>query len=950
MALKESMSRFDVSASYMLMAFSVTDTAYGTMAFRISDASFVATNVTGGPMASPAVVSWGSFRKFLPIEGKGRQSPASVVLDADCVLIPTDGNTRITVATLLREVNLRDVAVTVYQWNSEVTTFDVVWFGYITGITDSVTVHGKSTITLGMVDSRRAVTTPISDIVVKDVFANAPSESLGKMVPRAYGNWRETFDALDDVRPILFGLPCNASPGVLIDDSTVVSTAPYNTFRFLKMDGTSTAEDIDAFLQSSTVLGGDYLMYIEETDTYAQLVDHSPSSSSSSVQTDAKKTGLIWLPLRLSEEGPLTTVGYEDELYKCINENTDDFVTLAKDDELAWRMPQRMIPTGCTVSSAKILVDARNENIDGKIRFGIWNNQESGGANWLGASKSQLFQTVNFPTTRARYFTTTANEYDANDCKTHVGSYDTDKEFSRGEFFGADSGNNFDPLQVAVWNVATIGTPNIYIYNVALLLKVRMPHRWVYRQGGKEYTQEDIPSLYWRKRFYQFATLEPVAGLAERSIYAITGKFQKDDGSGTYTGTANQRINKASEIVHHLLHKIGGESVNTTSGTLGNFTDSRTENVADESHIECSFGPEVTSYLEAKDHISSEYPVITYQEDGTWRIVKDEMNPHSSQMYRSSSDPVMIEAFDIVDGSLAVEEDSIRDIVNRVTLNYGYSASVGGYKHQLRYDHPLSQDRFGVLPEITVNSKYVHRRSLDTVPAAATYLSKYHGRKSARPRLRVKLSLTQKFYDLKRGHVLTFGDSMESAGYTCPAYRCGRLDYQYFRGDSSPANQADDTTPTYLPAGNLTNETYFVASQQYPSLTFELGSTAGVYSTVANGWEYHDGASWTVLSNVKRDDGGDPLEVFKLTSQTRIVSWDWPTLTTWKKSELTIASAARGPGYAVRMKYSTSSVATSGTSVTRIPAKWRGRVFVVEEATRKPGRYSPMEVVLREVM
>jgi len=360
----------------------------------------------------------------------------------------------------------------------------------------------------------------------------------------------------------------------------------------------------------------------------------------------------------------------------------------------------------------------------------------------------------------------------------------------------------------------------------------------------------------------------------------------------------------------------------------------------------CEFGIVQVTLSEAIDLLQSRFPMQLHLENFIWQCIPDDMNPHSSRTYRSTSEVLTVGPNDIGSVSFVVTETPYSSIENSVIFNYSHGYPDRGPGANVAYVNQLSKMYFGERDQLVIDEPIVHQSNYESAAvSAATVMAQWYGRRQARPRLIVKVRLTQKFYDLKRGHTLEFA-GLESVGIECPAFRCGLLDYYHFSASSSN-NYADNLFALFVAASG-TSELYIGVSQQTDRITFPVSTAAG-YTTVSNGWEYSNtSGGWTALTGVVN---ADALK----TTGIQTVSWTRPRFDLHEKREITFAGLVSGPCYWYRMKYSTATAQGLGANA-RItyPAVWAGRIFEVIETRRGPFRsssdYPALEAVFMEMM
>lgn len=945
MALKDEQA-YLTGEGRIFIKISVTDTAYGSMIFYFSDSFFSATNAYGGPQVYAPVVEWGSLRKFLSLDGRQREGDVLLDFYALEYVVDSGSNLRFQFMSLINEVNFRDALVEFYQWNSSATTQEKIWAGYWDGIQEYATRNKVPIVTIRLKPRLKAQENAISTMVLPGSFPDAPSESFGKMVSVNYGDnririagggsWMDNF---------IMCHPIPGAAGVIISRGDSGGRVALK-IRFSKTDGVVADQEFIKGTNNSFTANSGIFVY----DDLAQMPALINPISIASITTDSAKAEVevflaseLYIALKPSDT---TSNNTWPTPTKLVNDDPSDFADST--DSLFLLEMNAPFPPGLlgSVVEAYVAVDVENTagaSRDCRISF---INQHTGA--------------VVVPTTftlgagAARQIKTMAHL--AGLLPTNVAG--TQAEFSHGKLITRSGAG--DERAIGLRFDITGGAGNragVRVRGISLVFRYRAD--LVAHRGGLfgdwNYVSFITPGLF--EQLIQMGRVK--AGdyqlVSDLRFFAVGG-WQKDNGAGDITGTASAIIDLLPDIVSHLISIRAGEQITVGTNTLGSVVDARDSisGLGEYDGLFLTHGETPTKLSEVIAKIETEFPARIVQEDSVWNLIPDTPNPHSARYYRSTSEIIRIEPEDIVLDSLRVWEDPYDDIINNVAVQYGHAFGNNRPQKVVEYQNPLSVRYFGARQQQTIKAPSIVQQVVGAhaTPAAATAIAKFHAQRKSRPRLNVIVQLAQKFYDLKRGHVLQFG-SLEKVGIRCPAFRNGRLDYVHFRADSGPfANQADDTTPQHIPGGTVTSEIYFFASHRARSVTVTPDG-AGSYTTVASGWEYYNGSGWTAFSNVTRSDGGDPLAVFKAAAGTYTVTWDDPDPWLWRKSEITLVSTVVGPGYAFRMKYNTSLASTLGTDLIRIADVWRGRDFEVVEVTRKPGSgrsYPVMEAVLREVM
>lgn len=911
------------------------------------------------------IKSWGNLRKFM---GTG-ESAVTIEVIADAIVTPTNGVGSYKIREVLRDKAVLDSVVTFYQWSDQTGNPFAIWTGYWRGLERMETRSKIGVLSCRISSLQSKGSLIISDTINQPGSPNAPSDSFGKMVPRAYGNFMTGLNSSNTDRSnysIFLGYGSRFVEGVIVDQN---QSALKLKVRFCKNDGVAASK----LVQESTVpdtpfFKGDFWVWLQGANTYAMIdpgsMDVTNDSTETSILVDASPT--VYIALRPSGIGSQMASGLSANAYRVLDDDASNFIeTTSSDYKVGFEIPSVSF-VGIQVQEIGVCWHVKGNGTFGgtrDVQFGIWDDFNSPSAGWLGMGSGvpKLATITGLNNAAEDRNEQNGFRYNASDFDNHIGVA-TITEFSEGRFIGRDANAVETPLQFFM-QVSSASKDGIRLLGCGLIVKAkislertrRVTRSMVPRKGYDPQGKPRDPgygTIQTRPEVILVEGFTPnLSSAANQLTFIATGQFQNDP-SGVYD-TANAEIRNGAGVAQHLISAVGGMSVNTASGTLGNFTDAKTESVAGEKKIDVSFGPRITTFGDAIEELQKRWPIRLHQEDQIWQCIPNDMNPDQSRYYTKSGSMVKISARKhILDGSVEVSQLPFDKLVNISILNYGHGYGTNRAMRSFRYDNYLSQLQFGQRPEIVVEEPWITCRDLTADPEPAKFLTKFLGRVNARPRLTVNLKLSKDFFDLKRGHAILFDTDMEDVGINCPAYRCGKPNYTFQRAGGAGTNGAFSGTPIFMDAG--TTETYFFADQQFPSLTFGIPG-GGSYTTVANGWEYYNGTAWTALANVVRNDAGDPLAVFKAAAGVYTVSWDMPNPYDWKKAEFDVGvfADAVGPQYGVRMKYSVSAGTIIGTQQTKYPAKWNGRVFEVTEATRKPGGYLDypyLDVVLQEVM
>jgi hypothetical protein len=554
---------------------------------------------------------------------------------------------------------------------------------------------------------------------------------------------------------------------------------------------------------------------------------------------------------------------------------------------------------------------------------------------------------------------TAAFRYEQSNFTNHSGS-DTNGEFSSGTFVTRDTGDaNQVALEARIFvedlGGANSGREDVRLYNVGFVVEVDyaplskaiLPGQFTPPPGNYDYDELQRLRKELYEHFHALTILEgsQSAEEAKRRIigtdFFARGVFQKDNGSGTYTGAAGADIERPQDIAHHVLAAVSGETVNTTAGTLGNFVDPRSNGVLKDVKVLAPFGPDVVKRKGALERLTRRFPMALRRKAGTWHCIPDDLNPHSSAVYRSTSDVVYIEPNDIIAGTFVDRELDATEFVNSIQFNYGHGYPDREAMASTTYENHLSQKWFGKKTTEPFDYPEIQQNDLSlAVDQKATDMAQWLGRRAARPRRIVSCSLSQKFYDLEPGHYIGFKGLEE---YSTPllAYRSGLLDYHF----NSAAGGTD-----YANSGavliSLSSSSALLGLSHQPTELLWTITTPAAYTPVANAWRYSSSSGFSNFSGTVNTNALQGSGLQK-------VSWTRPNWWEWIKAEQTLTGTTYGPCYWIQFNYTTPVTAGLATIRVSYASKWEGRFFKVLSAKRRPGNtskdYPVKDVILMEV-
>lgn len=943
--------------------FTVTHPTDGSLTFYWGDIGFAPDGTSASPWVYAVVISWDKFTKYMSEDGQSRDGSVQLQVAGAATCVPSNSIKRYQIAALLQECNLFDVPIEFYQWNERDNSQKRIWQGFIVGAPQTEYPGGVMVVTFEMSSMQTALFRPISPIVNKTSYPQAPQDAIGKMIPKWYGNIITGMDSGAEVQEAVYlDYGSRFVEGVITAENLTTLKAQFD---FHQNDGVKSCAKIDTGLPNDPSEPTACWIYTGGAFCMVDAVDLAMTNDVNGVSAQFPIEPKVWTPIHPSGVGANMHAGFVATAYKGTNDDPNDFLeTTPTDYEIAYNIPPLSLP-GFVCTEVIVMVDVWADPtvpLDARtFDWGLWNIAKfnvpgyfgTGGAGGIAGASGRVSINIGIGgDARSRYYMSQGGPpvkqyYLPRDAKDNLGS-NTLAEFGQGHLVGRDSSDALVPLQL-FFSVSSTARDKVRFYGGAVILHGRLTVQKTRRATGKPIRHvSDID--FFQKPFNRVETKDVIGeGALGQYKVLLAGWGQKDHGT-VYNGTTvDAPIERGSAIAHHLLADRGGLACNTASGSLGNFPDALTEEVAGEKFIAPIWGSdESVDFDRAKDALQAHHQIELHREDDGYHIFYDEMNPHASRRYRSASDPVYIEGWDIEEGSFKVSMPGLDELSNVVQLRYGHVYGSNRPLGSVQYSNPLSVDLYDARPVETFNEPWITAKDLSAAaPEAANFRARYLGRKHARRLLTVYCSLGQSFSSLKRGNVIEFGKSMEDYGYICQAHRCGLTNYAYI-SDSDTTNYKDSAAPKYVKASG-DGASYWMVDQQIDELLASVATPAGF---TLSAWQYYSGpsvydaASWTPFSDVLNPNG------LKSAGAQRI-SWSRPVSSSWRKSELPLAGTTKGPGYPLRMLYTAATAQGLGNGVTGYTRRFWGRSFVVREATRRPGRYGDypkMDVELREVL
>jgi len=948
---------FAEGAGKVYATFAVTDAPYGDPSFYIGDAHYYATNVHGGPPVYPVVTGWGELSDVMGDGGAAPVTYVTLTLDAGALLVPTNGTTELTVGQWLRELNLTNVTFSFYQWNQQDSTQDLIWKGQYAGLDRGSFAGGVAEVRIRLRSFSISVSNDLlSDLVNETDFANAPRESINAMVPRLYGQHTGLLHSAAGA-PGVFGFPMPGNRGVVVDENQGNAKV---TIRFAKNDGTDACGNVTAAPAAGDPSQEGCLWIWDGGMQSYGMVDaasYAVTNDVNKVDIVVERSPKVYFWFKPSQVGSMNAAGFTS-LYKLINKDLNDFIDSTVGD-FKWSFMMPSIPVVGNVLEVGMVLDWANVSAGTRtVTYGL---RDRYGPGYIGPKS--VASTRLTATGRSLSYSNNpaAITWLPIDTISAPGST-TAAEFKAGKFISRSAGDAAEAAIELYAEVTSAAKDGARLYGLAFWVAVEYP--WVPLDkrtdwfGSGYFKSDSYAALHnnprlqrWvREQNQQVTSLERRKSALERlrgTDFFIRGQYQFDT-AGTYSGAVNSTLDYPNTIAHHILGKLAGRTMNVTAGTLGNWVDPRTYGALKNMAIAPRFGSEEVTAQSAIDSLESRFPMRIHSEDGVWLCLPDDMNPHSSRFYRSTSAVVDVTPEDVQ--NVTFEAPNLDGLVNRATVAFGHGYPDREAGSSYVYDNPVSQKYFGLQNALSHDEPWISQTNLANAPVTAGVdLAKWLGRKKGWPRATMSLELRQKFYELKRGHVLQVKD-LELRGLPCTLFRCGLLLYYFTKTTDAGSGREDMVAGNpHMPSAG-TDAIYLGFGQQVGQVDFHVQSVAA-YTTVANGWEYWnpDTPAWVALAGVVNADA------LKAGTGTQTVSFTRPSPWLWGKDEQTFTAGVAGPCYWLRMKYNTATGSGACSSRPTYPATWYGRLWEVLEASRIPGggsidEYPLMRARLQEVM
>jgi hypothetical protein len=957
-ALQQMMGYADGESRFVLKV-TVTDAFYSNPVFYWSDVPLTFSNIA----AYPVISTWGRFYEQLSQNAQTGTVTGEVTLNSSAICAPSSSVARKTVGEWTALLNFVDATVELYVWHKVTGDSAVVWKGRLRGMGAAKASKNRRDIEMLMASGPKSFdSAPISTLITKESFSNAPVSAHGSMVPRHFGHADgELFSGATRASLAWFGYPMPGCPGAVVADPGLIW--------IMKGSGDASAHTFTGVSAGDPNSVGDLWLYDTSMDAYGRLESvYGVTNDADKLQLGANISPTAWFFIRPSAAGSTHAAGFGGISELIDNDPTNYLESTAA--SASWGAICPEVSMNGTVLKIAVMLDVENAHAtkSRKVRFGFWDIYKSGGAGFMTA---EGLATIDYTLTPAQartiYFSknTLGSKTLFSDFAAHTGSA-TMAEYKSGRFITRSTGDTQEAnielrAQIIDLGGADAGLDLVRVRHMSLAVLVQYPQipkpgspnaNWWW--SGPNWPA-DKPWQNWNEKYGWMRGKTRDQAIKESNARGVgtqffaRGVFQKDDGSGTITGTASAPISIPSDVAYFLLNEAG-ESVNVTSGTLGSVPDARDTGTIMNGFTGTliQFGPEEVKNQAALDILTSRFPIRTDKQDGVWNLIPDDMNPHSSRTYRSYSDPVFIGPEDISANDFEISTIPFEDIRNSVVLKCGHGFPNREASYSYAYKNPLSISYFGETEQLVIEEPFVVQSDISgTVDATPKALAEWYGRRNARPRLFISTLLTQEFYDLKPGHVVEFRD-LEDIGIAPVAFRNGLVDY-YFRSSLATTNFKDSTSFGTLLDGGATNKCYIGHSQLVDGFDFDV-QNAATYTVSGAGdgseaWKYlAAGGTFTQYSGTTNGNA------FKSTGP-QSVRWARPRNDLPVKAEVSINGVLCGPCYWSVMDYTNCTV--TGHLLTRVThgMGWAGRKFealrVVHEVA---GGYPARRVYFAEVM
>ena len=410
---------------------------------------------------------------------------------------------------------------------------------------------------------------------------------------------------------------------------------------------------------------------------------------------------------------------------------------------------------------------------------------------------------------------------------------------------GSATYNNNSPTQIDSYAIpgaslstwAGIGNSRIFfelhtnagqlatVYGIVLSIQFEADSR-ILRQGSRIPVQQPPVPVYsasgrivgYKKGPVTFVDTPDVTTF-DSPIWTFPKGF-KDDGSGTYTGTANALIEHPVDIARYLLVKYGNVSpseIETAASTFGSFVDARAP--LPNYKFRICFNEE-RKLKDVLEQLQAEGLFSIYKRcTGTgskWICVP--WQSLSGADYRTAADPIFIDplstGYGIVAGSFKGWVDPASAIVNSVRVNFDYDLRSHSYRNQVfvtaedgstsdswGWDSLLGlylrdQNNYPTKPreQLAKNAVVAFGKQERTLElqyvydgATATSIRNRYFDQLRKPHVHCRFTATMWAADLERGNVIQLADSFNQLAL-CPDPDSSGWDNGVFRVTSVKRN------------------------------------------------------------------------------------------------------------------------------------------------------------------
>jgi hypothetical protein len=364
-----------------------------------------------------------------------------------------------------------------------------------------------------------------------------------------------------------------------------------------------------------------------------------------------------------------------------------------------------------------------------------------------------------------------------------------DSEWASWRFRGLDGSSNAKPISFRA-RVSTSGATARVVAMGAQITFRPEGFQYIAPKTGRRF---DISGRLVRNGPFRRGDVKEVTpDIAGARFYSGGGPTIKDNGSGTYTGTAGLAIVNPCHVFKHFTSAICGENVNNFQGStsFGSFSecaddlDAQTDALATNENWELVFRIlEPQSPDEVRSRLQEHAPLSIFRSmyDNKWKALAYQQSPSSEKYFTdpNGNNYKVKYTTDVLPGSVRVSKTPLSECVNEVHVRYGMYAPTGAFTRDAWVGPSGSDDGDGTRDQNTTSPNNREARAAGsrddlnvkgtlTVEAdgiasyySALVLRNYLFDRLHRPRIVLTMDLGPRFIGLEPGMCLLVDNEMQ---------------------------------------------------------------------------------------------------------------------------------------------------------------------------------------------